>query len=79
MGYQNDKPSMFDEMPEHISNAIVQEISEQLFDNWILGHLDEGMFIADYEMASMSSDTAVREKFNTYWDVQPGEEHYLDV
>lgn len=78
MGYSNDKPSMFDDMPEHITNAIVQEISEELFDNWITGHLDEGMFIADYEMASMCSDNSVREKFNTYWDVQPGEEYYLE-
>jgi len=77
MGYSNDKPSMFDDMPEHIANAIVQEISEELFDNWISGHLDEGMFIADYEMASMSSDESVKKQFNEYWQVEEGEEYYL--
>jgi hypothetical protein len=78
MGYQNDKPSMFDGAPEHVLNAIVQEISEDLFDNWIAGHLDEGMFIADYEMANMCSDDSVKKQFNEYWDVQPGEEYYLE-
>ena len=78
MGYSNDKPSMFDDMPEHIANAIVQEISEELFDNWISGHLDEGMFIADYEMASMCSDESVKQKFNEYWKVETGEEYYIE-
>ena len=78
MGYSNDKPSMFDYIAKHISDAVVQEISEELFDSWIAGHLDEGMFIADYEMAEMCSDKSVKEKFNQYWDVQPGEEYYIE-
>lgn len=78
MGYQNDKPSMFDDMPKYVTDALIEHISLELFDSWHSGHLDEGMFIADYEMASLSSNASVREKFNTYWEVQPGEEYYLE-
>ena len=69
---------MFDSMPDDITNAVVQEICGELFDAWILGYLDEGMFLADYEMASMTSNTSVKQKFNEYWDVKPGEVYYLD-
>lgn len=79
MGYSNNKPSMFDDMPQHISDAVIQEISEELFSNWIAGHLDEGMFIADYEIANISSDLNVKKKFNEYWEVEKGEEYFLEV
>ena len=78
MGYSNDQPSMFDDMPKHIADAVVQEISEDLFDSWITGHLDEGVFIADYEMANMCSDDSVKQRFNEYWKVEPGEEYYIE-
>jgi hypothetical protein len=29
-------------------------------------------------MAEMCSDKSVKEKFNEYWDVQPGEEYYIE-
>lgn len=78
MGYQNDKPSMFDDMAKHISDTVLLDIQEQLFDSWISGHIDEGTFIADYEMASMCSDESVKKQFNEYWQVEPGEEYYIE-
>jgi len=78
MGYRNDKPSMFDDMPDQVQGAVIQEVSEQLFDSWIENHQDEGMFIADYEMASMSSNPSIKQRFNEYWEVKEDEEYYLD-
>jgi len=78
MGYRNDKPSMFDDMPQHVKDSVMQECQEALFDSWIEGHLDEGMLIADYEMALMSSDNSVRQKFNEYWEIEKDEEFYLE-
>jgi len=78
MGYRNDKPSMFDDMPDQVRGAVIQEVSEQLFDSWIGTHLDEVLFIADYEMALMSSDPAVKKMFNEYWEVDKNEGYYLD-
>lgn len=79
MGYSNDKPSMFDDMPKHIGDAVISEISDHLFECWIGGHLDEGMFLADYEMAFFTNDPIVRKKFNEYWEVKEGDEHFLEV
>lgn len=45
MGYQNDKPSMFDDMAKHISDTVLLDIQEQLFDSWISGHIDEGRLL----------------------------------
>jgi len=78
MGYRNDKPSMFDDMPDQIQGAVIQEVSEQLFDSWIENHQDEGMFIADYEMALMSSNPSIKQRFNEYWEIKEDEEYYLD-
>lgn len=79
MGYQNDKPSMFDDMAPHITAAVQSEIAEQLFDSWIGGHLDEGMFYADYQMALMTDDISVKKRFNEYWEVTPDDDEYLEV
>ena len=78
MGYRNDKPSMFDDMPQHIQDSVMQECQEQLFNSWLEMHLDEGMLFADWQMASMSDDDSVRQRFNEYWEIEKDEEFYLE-
>jgi len=78
MGYRNDKPSMFDDMPQHIQDSVMQECQEQLFNSWLEMNLDEGMLFADWQMASLCSDDSVKQRFNEYWEIEKDEEFYLE-
>ena len=67
-----------DEKQGIVINAI-QQISDQLFVNWYTGNLDEGDFYADYCFADMCKDSYIREKFNRFYTLVPGDEYYLEV
>ena len=70
--------SMFDVIGQHIADAVQLEISDKLFDDWCNSNLDEGIFYADWRMASESDDKYVKKYFNEYYEVQPDEEEYLE-
>ena len=79
MGYSNDKPAILDTMPADLASALLEEVGGALFDNWYESHLDDGQFIADYELATLSDSKEVKAFFNKHWEVEQGEEYYLEV
>lgn len=79
MGYSNDKPAILDTMPADLASALLEEVGGALFDNWYESHLDDGQFIADYEIALLSDNQEVKAFFNKHWEVEQGEEYYLEV
>ena len=79
MGYSNDKPAILDTMPADLASALLEEVGGALFDNWYQSHQDEGQFIADYELALLSDNQEVKAFFNKHWEVEQGEEYYLEV
>ncbi len=79
MGYSNDKPAILDVMPAELASALLDEVGGALFDNWYESHLDDGQFIADYEIALLSDNKEVKAFFNKHWEVEEGDEHFLKV
>jgi hypothetical protein len=56
----------------------LQEIADQLFEEWHNSNLDEGTFYADWRIASMSSSNYLKGRFNQFYDLKQGDEYYLD-
>lgn len=79
MGYSNDKPAILDAMPAELASALLEEVGGALFDNWYESHLNEGQFIADYEIALLSDSKEVKAFFNKHWELEQGEEYFLEV
>lgn len=79
MGYSNEKPAILDTMPADLASALLEEVGGALFDNWYESHLDDGQFIADYELALLSDNQEVKAFFNKHWEVEQGEEYFLEV
>jgi hypothetical protein len=78
MGYSNDKPAILDTMPADLASALLEEVGGALFDNWYNNHMDEGQFIADYEIATLSDNKEVKAFFNKHWEVEQGEEYFIE-
>ena len=57
----------------------IREIIEQLFEEWHNSNLDEGTFYADWRIASMSSSNYLKGRFNQFYDLNPGDEYYIEV
>ena len=60
-------------------DAIYSEIGEQLVEDWINANLDEGQYYADLQVAYMSGDKYIRQKFNEFYELTPEDEDYFDV
>ena len=56
----------------------ITEISEQLFEEWHNSNLDEGQLYSDWRIADMSSSNYLKGRFNQFYDLNPGDEYYLD-
>lgn len=69
--------SFLDNIPQHIVDAEVQEISEMLFDEWLGNNLEDGQFWSDYRFAEKSSSRQTKDEFNKHWEIKEGEEYYL--
>lgn len=69
--------SFLDNIPQHIVDAEVQEISEMLFDEWLGNNLEDGQFWSDYRFAEKSSSRQIKDEFNEHWEIKEGEEYYL--
>lgn len=68
--------SFLDNENEMLIGAIIQEISEQLFEDWNNSNLDEGIFYADYQIALMTDDRYIKSKFNEFYELTPEDEEY---
>jgi hypothetical protein len=66
-------------MPAELASALLDEVGGALFDNWYESHLNEGQFIADYEIALLSDNKEVKAFFNKHWELEQGEEYFLEV
>ena len=57
----------------------LQEIADQLLEEWINSNLDEGQLYSDWRIADMSSSNYLKERFNQFYDLNPGDEYYIEV
>lgn len=71
--------SFLEDEPQMVIDYAIDIISEQLFDNWQTGNLDEGDMYADYQFAEMSGDPYLQDKFNKFYNLTPEHEYYFEV
>ena len=65
-----------DTVAEHITGAMIQEIGEELFDNWSNACLDEGTDYAEYRFMEYASDE-LKQQYNEYYGYTEKDEYYL--
>lgn len=73
----SDKESFLEDIPQHIVDAEIQAISEQLFDEWMDSNTNEGVFYCDYRFAEMSGNPDIIAQFHEHWEIGPDDEHWL--
>ena len=69
----------FDDIPDHVRDAVFTDIADQLLDGWIQSNLDEGQYFADLQIAHMSGDPMFRDKFNKFYNLTEGDDDYFRV
>ena len=65
-----------DTVAEHITGAMIQEISEDLFDNWANACLDEGAEYAEREFMAYASPD-LKKQYNEFYGYTEKDESYL--
>ena len=70
--------SMFDEENQMVIDAVIQEVSEQLFEDWNNANLDEGEMYADYQILMHANNNYLNGRFNQFYDLNPGDEYYIE-
>lgn len=70
--------SFLDDMPQHILDSEIQDISEQLFDEWMDSNLNDGQFWADRRFAEMSLSKYTKQAFNSFYGLTEEDEEYLE-
>lgn len=65
-----------DTVAEHITGAMIQEISEDLYDNWSNKNLDEGADYAEHEFMQYASPE-LKQQYNEYYGYIEGDEFLL--
>ena len=61
-----------------VIDAELQEIAEQLLDDWMNSNLDEGQLYADWRIADMSSSNYLKGRFNLFYDLNPNDQYYIE-
>lgn len=69
----------FDDVNLMVKDAIFSDIADQLLEDWINNLLDEGQYFADLQVASMSGDTFLQDKFNKFYDLKEGDNDYFEL
>jgi hypothetical protein len=69
--------SFLDNENEMVQGALIQEVSEHLFEQWIDTQLDEGVFYADKQIAIITSDQYIKQKFNEFYNLKEGDVDYV--
>jgi len=70
--------SFLNDENQMVVDAIYSDIGDQLVEDWMLSNLDEGQFYADQQVALMSGDKYLRDKFNKFYNLTPTDEGYLE-
>jgi len=61
-----------------VIDATYQEIGEMLVEDWVNSNLDEGQLFADFRFAEMSDSNYLKGRFNLFYDLNPGDQYYLE-
>jgi len=69
--------SFLEDVNQMVIDAVYQDISEQLLEDWINNNLDEGQYYADKQFAEMSGDEFIYGEFNKFYNLKEGDEDYL--
>jgi hypothetical protein len=67
----------FDDLPDMVRDAIFSDIADQLLDDWINSNLDESQYFADLQIAYMSGDPMLRDKFNKFYNLTEKDDDYF--
>jgi hypothetical protein len=67
----------FDDVNLMVKDAIFSDIADQLLEDWINNLLDEGQYFADLQVASMSGDPLLQDKFNKFYDLKEEDNDYF--
>ena len=70
--------SFVDTIAEHITGAIQQEISEELFDQWSYNNLEEGPEYAEHQFMSYASPELQKE-YNEFYNLSKKDDFYFEV
>jgi hypothetical protein len=71
--------SFLDNENEMVQGALIQEISEHLFEQWMDAQLDEGVFYADQQLAIVSTDPYIKQRFNEFYDLNERDQDYIQI
>jgi hypothetical protein len=71
--------SMFDDMNQMVQEGIVDTIAHELYEQWVVSHLDEGIMWTDYNICLLYGDPELKKKFNQFYNVDPKDELYFEV
>jgi len=69
----------FDDVNEMVRDAIFSDIADQLLEDWINAKADEGQYYLDQQIALMSGDPFLRDKFNKFYNLTPEDVDYFEV
>lgn len=70
--------SFLDEENQMLIDATLTEIGEQLLEDWMNSNLDEGQLYSDQQIALMSGDKYLKDKFNKFYNLTPTDKEYLE-
>jgi len=69
--------SFLDDINQMVIDAVITDIGEALFDDWMNANLDEGQYFADKRFAEMSGDKFIYDQFNKHYELTEDDEDYL--
>ena len=61
-----------------VINATYQEIGKTLVENWVSSNMNKGEIYADFKFAEMSNSNYLKGRFNLFYDLNPGDQYYLE-
>ena len=65
-----------DTVAEHITGAMIQEIGEELFDQWSYNNLEEGEAYAEWQFMKFASPE-LKQQYNEYYGYIEGDDFLL--
>ena len=70
--------TVFSNESQEVVDAVIKEVSEQLFEDWNNANLDEGEIYADYRILELAGNNYLNGRFNQFYDLKEGDEYYLE-
>ena len=72
------KMSFLENENQMVIDATYSEIGDMLVEDWVNSNLDEGQMYADFRFAEMSDSDYLKGRFNLFYDLNPGDQYYLE-